>query len=141
MTKTGHRRFKPFLHLLLSCGGDGCQGPPMEGIDGGDDLETAFVMAKFARELEQAFVRLDAAVGKETFSRTDEFDQSLRETALRRVIIKIGNVHQLARLLDQRLGNRGRSVPERADRNATAQVEIPFARDIPKLAADAVAEH
>ena len=44
----------------------------MEGIEGGDDLEAAFVMAEFAGELEQPFVGFHAAVGEKTFARADK---------------------------------------------------------------------
>src|SRR5579885_1147628 len=115
MPETRHRRLEAFFNLFLAGGGDGRKRPAMEGIDGGDDFKTALVVAEFAGELEQALVGLDAAVGKETFAGADEVDERLRESPLRSVIIKIGNMDELARLLDQGLGDGRGRMAERAD--------------------------
>ena len=78
----------------------------MEGIDRGDDFEPAFVMAEFARQFEQTFVRLRAAVAEENFARGQiSFDDRLRQPALRLVVIEIRDVDELLRLLDERLGD------------------------------------
>ena len=64
-----HHRLEPFLHFLLTGGGNARERAAVERIDRGEDLEPAFVMAELARELEQAFVRLGAAVAEKDFAR------------------------------------------------------------------------
>ena len=61
--------------------------------------------------------------------------QRLRQPPLRLVIIKIGDVNQLARLLDQRLGDGRVRVAQRRDRDAAAQVQIALARHVIHIAA------
>jgi hypothetical protein len=61
-----HHRLETFFNLVLAGGGDARQRAAMKGICRRDDLKTAFVVAEFARELEQSFVRLRAAVAKKT---------------------------------------------------------------------------
>ena len=53
-----HHRLKALLDLLLAGGGDACQRPAVEGIEGGDDFKAAFVVAELAGELEQALIGL-----------------------------------------------------------------------------------
>ena len=141
MVKAGHHRLKAFLHFFLASGGNAREGAAVKGIERGDDFVTAFVVAEFARKFEQSFVGLHAAVAEETLAGTDERGQLLREPALRPVIIKIGSMDELARLLDERLGDGRRRMTERADGNPAAEVEVAFARDVPHLAARAVAQH
>src|ERR1043165_5217801 len=112
MAKAGHARFKPFFDFLLASGGDAREGAAVKRIDRGQDLETAFFVAKFAAELEQAFIGLSAAVAKENFARSDLFDDGLGEAALRLVIVKIGNVTQFLGLANQRIGDFGIGVTE-----------------------------
>ena len=130
-----HHRFKPLLDLLLAGRGDARERPAVEGIERGDDLEPAFVVAELAGQLEQAFIRLDAAVAEEAFAGADEADQRLRQPALRFVVIEIRGMDELARLLDQGLGDGRMSVAERADRDAAAQIEVTPARDVIEIAA------
>ena len=92
-------------------------------------------MAKFSRELIQTFVGLGAAVAKKNFSRRDEIHDGLREPSLRFVIIKIRDMHQLARLLDERLGDGRMRVAKGRHRDAAAEVEITFARDVKNVTA------
>ena len=62
-------------------------------------------------------------------------DQRLRQPALRFVVIEIRGVDQLARLLDQRLGDGRVRVAQRADGDAAAQIEVALARDVVEIAA------
>src|SRR6185312_9576518 len=108
--------------------------------DGRQDFESSFVMAEFARQLEQTFVRLRAAVAEKYLPRRDEIHDRLRQAPLRLVIIKIRDMHQLARLLNQRFGDRRVRVPERRHRDAAAEIEITLARDTINITARAVAQ-
>ena len=92
-------------------------------------------MAKFAGQFVEAFVRLSAAVRKEYFARRNPLRNRVGEAALRLVIIKIGNVDQLLRLLDQRLGNLAIGMAQGTNGNAATQVQKASAGNIPKVTA------
>ena len=113
----------------------------MKGIERGDNLEPTVVVTELAGEFEETFVGLGAAVAEKTFAGADESDQGLREPALWLVIIEIGGVDELARLLDQRLGDGRVAVAQRTDRNASAHIQIPFAGEIVQVASRAVTEN
>ena len=110
-------------------------------IERSENLKAAFIMAKLAGQLEQAFIGFDAAVAEEALSGTNETDQRLRQPALRLVVIEIRGVNELARLLNQRLGNGRVRVAEAAHCDAAAEVQVPLAGDIEQVTARAVAEH
>ena len=128
MPESLHHRLESLLDLLLAGGRDAGQGPAVEGIQRGDDFEPAFVVAELAGQLEQAFVGLGAAVAEEAFAGADQPHQRLGQPPLRLVVIEIGNVNQLPRLLDQRLGDLRVRVAQRRDRDAAAQVQVTPAR-------------
>src|SRR5262249_37572577 len=109
--------------------------PAVERIDGRDDFETAFVVAEFPRQLEQAFVSLNAAVAEKYFARPDFANQRLRKFPLRPVIVKIRGMDELARLLNQRFGDGRGRVAERQHGDAAAEVQVALARHVPNLAA------
>ena len=71
----------------------------------------------------------------------DQIHEASRQPALRLVIIEIGNVDQLARLLDERLGDGRVRVAERGHRDAAAEIEIALAGDVKNVTARAVAQH
>ena len=134
-------RLEPFLHLVLAGGGNAGQRAAVKGIRGRQNFKPAFVVAEFPGQFEQAFVGLGAAVGKKAFAGADAFDQFGGQPALRFGEIKVRDVDELPRLLDQRLGDGRVRVAEAADGNARAEIEVAFARDIKQIAARAVAEH
>ena len=136
-----HHRLETFFHFVLAGGGNARQRPAVKGIGRGQNFKPAFVVAEFARELEQAFVRLRAAVAEKNFARADAFHDFGGQPALRLGEIKIRDVDQFFRLLDERLGDGRMRVAEAIDRDAAAEVEITFARDIKNVAARAVAQH
>ena len=133
-------RFESLLHLVLAGGGDAGERPAVKGIEGGEDFEAAFVVAELAGELEQALVGLGAAVAEKAFAGADEIDQRLGQPPLRFVVVEIRNVDELARLLDQRLGDGRVRVAERGDGDAAAEIEVAPARHVEHVAAGAVAE-
>ena len=55
-------------------------------------------------------------------------DQRLRQPALRLVVIKIRDVDELARLLDQRLGDGRMRMAQSVHGDAAAQIEVTLAR-------------
>ena len=138
--ETRRHRLEPFFHLVLAGGGDAGQRAAVKGIRRRQNFKPAFVVAEFPRQLEQAFVGLRAAVGKKAFARADAFDEFSRQPALRFGEIKVGDVDQFPRLLDQRLGDGRMRVAEAAHGNARAEIEIAFAGDIKHITARAVAE-
>ena len=131
MPKARHHRSETFLDLGLARGGDAGQRAAMKGIFGRQNFVAALVMAEFPREFEEALVGLAAAVAKENLARPEEADQLLGQEALRLLVIKIGNVRELARLLDQRGDDVGRGVAQSADGDAGAEVQVAFAVDVP----------
>ena len=62
-------------------------------------------MAEFSRELEQTFVRFRAAITEKDASGCNQSDQRLCEAALQLMVIKIGDMHQFARLKVQGIRN------------------------------------
>ena len=138
--ESGHDRFKPFLHLVLARRGDAAEGPAVKGIDGGKHFKPAFVVAEFAREFEEPFICLRAAVGKKAFARADPFYEFRRQPALRFGEIKIGDVDELLRLLHQRGGDGRVRVAKAAHGDAAAEIQIAAAGHIKQIAARPVAE-
>src|SRR5688500_4137090 len=121
MAKTLDHRLKPFLHLLLARRGNSSERAAVEGIERGDDFEPAFVVPKLPRQLVKPFVGFSAAVAEKDFARRERCDDRLCEPSLRFVVIKVGDVNQLLRLLDERLGNLRVRVPEAAHRDTSAK--------------------
>src|SRR5205823_529363 len=103
LAKTRHQRFETFFYFFLTGCRDACKGAPMKRVEGGDYLKPALVVPEFARQLEQTFIGLHAAIAKETFARTDQAAEGLGQPPLGFVIIEIRSVDELARLLHQRL--------------------------------------
>ena len=88
-------RLEPFFHFVLAGGGDARERAAVKGIRRRENFKPALVMAEFARELEQAFVGLRAAIGKKTFARADAPDDFRRQPALRFGEIQVGNVDRV----------------------------------------------
>jgi len=85
-------------------------------IDGSDDFESAVVVAKFSRQLEQTFVRFDAAVAEKAFAGPDEIHQRLRQASLGLVIVIIRSMDELAGLRYQGLSKSGVRMAKGVDR-------------------------
>src|SRR5215204_7194944 len=97
-------------------------------------------MTELARELEEAFVGLGAAVAEEHFARGQRLDDLLREPPLGFVIVKVGNVDDFPGLLDEGFGDLRIGVTETAHGNAAAEVEVTLASDVVNITAGAVAD-
>ncbi len=134
-------RLKALFHFVLTSGGNSRQRPAMKRVEGGDDFKAAFVVPEFARQFEQALVGFAAAIAEKTFARANQIDQHLRQPALRLVVIKIRQVDELARLLQQRLGDCRMCVAKAVDRDAAAQIQVSPARQVVEKTAGAVAQH
>ncbi len=87
-------------------------------------------MAEFARQLEQTFICLSAAVAEEALAGTDEPDQGASQAALGFVVVIVLCVDDLARLLDQRLGDGRVGMTQRRNGDAPAQIQVAFAGDV-----------
>ncbi len=138
--ETRRHRLKTFFYFVLAGCGNARERASVKGIRRRQNFKPAFVVAEFARELEQAFVRLRAAVAEKNFARADAFHNFGGEPALRLGEIQIGNVNQFFRLLDERLGDGRMRVAETTHGDAAAKIEIAFARDIKNVTARAVAQ-
>ena len=139
--ETRRHRLETLFDLVLAGGGDAGQRAAVKRIRRRQNFKPAFVVAEFPRQLEQAFVGFRAAVGKKTFAGADAFDEFGGQPALRLGEIQIRDVNQLARLLDERLGDGRVRVAEAAHGDARAEIEVAFAGDIKQITARAVAEH
>ena len=105
MFESRHRRLKTFLHFRLTRRRDSSERPAMKRIMRRNDFESPGIMSHLARELEQSFVRLRAAVAKKDAARRDKIDHALRQPALQFIIIEIRNVNELPRLRVQRVSS------------------------------------
>ena len=65
--------------------------------------------------------------------------QGLRQSPLRLLVIEIGNMNDLLGLLNERFSDGRMRMPERADGDAAAQVEITPAIDVVEMTPRAVA--
>src|SRR6266516_6537326 len=138
--KTWHGRLEAFLDFLLTRRGQARQRSAVKRIEGGDDFVAAFVVTELARQLEQSFVRLRAAVAEKQFARSEQIDQGFGQAPLRLRVIKIRNMNDFARLFQQRLGDGRVRVAETAHRNAAAQVEIAPTGHVVKVASGPVTQ-
>src|SRR5206468_9245353 len=138
--ETWHGRLKAFLDFLLTRRGQARQRSAMKRIERGDDFVAAFVVAELARQFEQSFVRLRAAVAEKEFARSEQIDQCFSQAALRLRVIKIRDMNEFARLFQQRLGDGRVRVAETAHRDAAAQVEKAPTGHVVEVAAGPVAQ-
>ena len=112
----------------------------MKGVLRGDNFVAALGVAEPAGQFEQSLVCLRAAVAKKDLSRRNQIDQRLGQASLRFGVIKVRDVNQFARLLDERSRNFRMGVAEATNRDAAAQVEIAPPGDVVEITARAVAE-
>ena len=106
----------------------------------GQDLETAGVMAKFPSEFVKAFIRFSAAIAEEATAGSDQPNERFGELGLRLGEVKVGNMEKLAGLLEQRVRDLRVGVSEGADRDASAEIEIPATGNVDDVAAFAMIE-
>ena len=140
MAKSRHHRFEAFFDFVLTRGGNSRQRPAMKGIDCGNDFKAPFVMTKFTGELEQALIGFGAAIAEEAFTRANKFHQGLGQLSLQRMVVEIGDMNQALGLLDQSFGDGRVRMAQATDRNASAKIQVAFARNVPKITALTVAD-
>jgi hypothetical protein len=97
-------------------------------------------MSKLAGEFVKAFVGFRAAVAEEHFAGSERSDDRFRETPLRLVVIKVGNVDEFLRLLNKRVGDFRIRVAKATDRNAAAEIEVSLAGNVIDVTARAMAD-
>src|SRR5205085_5420727 len=106
----------------------------MEGVNGADDLEAAFLVSKLARQFEQAFVGFTATIAEKALARTNQACQRLGQAALWLMVVEVGRVNELARLFDQCLGNGRMRVAQRAHSDSAPQIQVAFTRHVINIA-------
>src|SRR5690606_23171759 len=120
------QRLEALVHLLLARGADRRQGPPMEGVVEGDQLEpllAAVVLVVGARGLDRAFDRLGAGIGEEHRVGEGQVDEALRELFPLRTAVEVRDVHQRRGLLLDRTDQPRVRMAEQVDRNPGGKVE------------------
>jgi hypothetical protein len=136
--ESGRQRAEATVDLLLRRGGHRAEGAAVEAAGEGDDLVTsAGLLAVFPRELDQALVRLRAAVAEEALAgNLDAFlDENAREFGLLVDAVPVRDVDERVRLFRHRFDDRRRAMPERAHGHAAREVEILLPIAIPHIRA------
>ena len=82
---------------------------------------------ELAHRLDRALAGLGAGVAEEHGIGEAVGDQPLGQTLLLRDLVEVGDVPELAALLDQRLDQMGMAVAQRRDGDAAGEVEIAVA--------------
>jgi hypothetical protein len=68
--EAGEQRLEPFLHFLLSGGGQGCHRPAVKRVQHGNDLvpvRAVLLMGVPSNQLDRRFVGLGPAIAKKDF--------------------------------------------------------------------------
>ena len=142
-------RIEAILDLRLAGGGHRAERAAVEGLQEGDHLEALHAIrlralaAEAARGFDEPVIRLGTGVREENLA--GELDvvgvDFLRQLGLQRVLIEIGNMHQLARLMADGFDQSRVAMPERADGDAHAEVQIALPGLVPQAAARAPHRH
>ncbi len=136
--ETGGQRAETAVDLLLRRSGHGSERAAVEGAGEGDDLVApAGLLAVFAGEFEQTFVRLRAAVAEEAFAGDLHalLDENARQFGLLVDAVPVRDMNQRVRLLGHRFHDGGRAVAERAHGHAAGEVEILLPVAVPDIRA------
>ena len=112
----------------------------MERAVGRQDFVASLVVSEFSGQFVKSFVCFRAAVAKKAASRRDQPNECFREQCLRFCEIKVRDMEELPRLLEQRVGDFRIRMTEGADRDAAAEIEVAFSGDIVNVAPFAVVE-
>ncbi len=136
------QRFKAGLHLGVAGGAQSGDGAAMKSlfIDHHLGPRDAFVVTKFARQLERGLVGLEPAGAEKHIAQTRALDQQLRQLFGVAVVVVVADVHQGADLLLQGWHQLGVRVPERIDGDAAQRIEVGLAVHVPDAATLAVRE-
>ncbi len=120
------QRQEALVHLLLAGRADRRQGPAVEGLVEGDDLEpvgVAPILVIGARRLDRAFDRLGPRVGEEHRVGEGEVDQPLRQVLPLGTAVEVRAMHQRLGLALDRADQPGVRMAERIDRDAAGEIE------------------
>src|SRR5690349_14928568 len=124
MVKSRQQWSEALFDLLLPGCGYSCHGSPVKGPMKCQDFKSRLALGgdscalvpEFASQLDNRFIRLRAAIGKENLpGRADDFDKFAGKLSLRPRVIEIGSVNQLLRLPIQRLDQSRMCVPDSGD--------------------------
>jgi len=122
--EAGHEGLKSLLVLGLAGGGHGGEGPAVERVLHGDDLEPAVQGAPFAGELEEAFIGFGPGVAEKDFAAQGNAREFLGEPGLQFIVEEVGAVHQDAGLLPDGVNHGGVAMAEIVDGDAGHEVEV-----------------
>jgi hypothetical protein len=134
------QRLEAGLHLGIAGGRQRRDGAAVEGLLVDHDLGAldALVVAVLARDLDRAFVRLEAGIAEEDVGQAGDLAQLGGQALLQGRAVVVGGVDQLAHLLLQRGHQLGVGVSQRVDRDAGERIEVLLAVGVPDPAASAV---
>ena len=129
----------------LAGGGQRGERATVEAAIGADDA-VATAATELARQLQRGLVRFGAAVAEEQLAGLagglqQQLVHLLRGLHRGGVGEQVADVQQLPGLMSERRRHRGVRVTQRRDCQATEEVEVPLAGDVPQLGARAASEH
>ena len=101
----------------------------------------ARAMSRQPRQLDRSFDRLGSAVREKRAVQSRERAQLLRQRPLILVVVEIRNVHQLRRLIANRLHDPRMRVPQRIHAQPGNEIQIALALDVVEKHALAPAQH
>src|ERR1700722_1363326 len=101
---------------------------------------SAGAMPRQPRQLDRAFDRLSSAVGEKCAVESGELTQLLGQRSLIFVVIQIRNMHQLGRLLANRLHDARMRVPQRIHSQPGDEIQVALALQVKQKHALAPAE-
>ncbi len=140
IAEAGQQRIETLLDFRLTGGGHRTERAAVERLQEGDHLVTLRTVSlrAFAAEaaggFDQAVIRLGAGIGEEDFPRKAHVVgvDFLGKFGLERILIEIGNVHQLAGLVADRFDEFRVAMTERTHGDAHAEIQIAFSRFVPQ---------
>ena len=137
-----HQGAKAGLHLGVAGGAQGGNGAAVEGLLVHHDFGAlnAFVVAKFACQLQGGFVGFQARRAEEHTAHAGTLDQQLGQLFLQGDVVVVGGVDQLGDLVLQRGDQLGVVVAHGVDGNTAQCIQVLAAIDVPHAAALTMAQ-
>ena len=116
---------------ILARSGQGSNGPPMEGVNQGNNGMTALpilVMGIFTSRLNGAFIRFSPRIREEDFLHASLLTNFLGQFYLRLGVVEVGYVVKLMNLVCNSLSPNIIIYPKGGNPNARAQIDVVLAR-------------
>ena len=130
MGEAGGQGLEILVEVVLARGGQGGQGPAVEGVYQGDDgiaVRALLCGGILSRHLDGALVGLRAGVGEEDLLHAGSFAQELGELGTGLGVVEVGDVLELHGLVADGLGPGLIAEAEAGNADAGAQVDVLFA--------------